>query len=122
MRNTPTPKECRCTTHIAAVLGARRWRCRCGALAEEPFGLCRKCRARAAWRRPHRQARRNAIRRPGGRTRDRARRLVRAARQAFTLATDPAVKRPPATELTADYTHPRAEGPCRPHTTDGGEL
>ena len=106
---------------IVVMLAARRWHCRCGALAEEPFGLCRKCRARAAWRRSHRQARRNATRRPGGRTRDRARRLMRTARHPFTPEADRAVKRASAAELAAYYTHPRAGGPCLP-AMDGGEL
>lgn len=27
------------------------WQCPCGARAEDKYGICRKCQARAAWRR-----------------------------------------------------------------------
>jgi hypothetical protein len=34
------------------------WRCPCGARAEHAYGVCRKCRARAAWCRRAMQPRR----------------------------------------------------------------
>ena len=37
--------------HSLRPLDDWSWRCPCGARAEEKYGLCRKCRARAAWRR-----------------------------------------------------------------------
>jgi hypothetical protein len=36
---------------IVALVEARRRQCPCGAVAERPDGLCRKCQARVAWRR-----------------------------------------------------------------------
>jgi hypothetical protein len=36
---------------LAALAEDKRRQCPCGAMAEEAFGLCRKCHARFAWRR-----------------------------------------------------------------------
>ena len=36
---------------IAALAEDRRRRCPCGAVAQQPYGLCRECQAVAAWRR-----------------------------------------------------------------------
>jgi hypothetical protein len=37
---------------LAVILAdQRRCQCPCGAVAERPFGLCRKCQDRNAWRR-----------------------------------------------------------------------
>jgi hypothetical protein len=36
---------------IAALAHESRRQCPCGAVAEHSYGLCRKCRARVAWRR-----------------------------------------------------------------------
>ncbi len=36
---------------IAALVKDRHRRCPCGALAQQPYGLCRKCQAAAVWRR-----------------------------------------------------------------------
>lgn len=60
---------------IAIALAEDRRRfCPCGASAESARGLCRKCRARTAWRRHNtRPRRRFARRRFGRRARDRAR-------------------------------------------------
>jgi hypothetical protein len=48
--------------HHLEILNEMRWGCPCGARAEEPYGLCRKCRARAIWRRRTALARRIARR------------------------------------------------------------
>ena len=42
----------------------RRRQCPCGAVADRPFGLCRKCQDRSAWRRKATAKRRRATRRP----------------------------------------------------------
>jgi hypothetical protein len=51
---------------IAALLDDRRRSCPCGARTDQHFSLCRKCQARATWRRHHqrspRLARRAAVR------------------------------------------------------------
>lgn len=39
---------------LPALIAARRHTCPCGAHNDEPYGLCRKCLARIAWRRHHR--------------------------------------------------------------------
>jgi hypothetical protein len=52
----------------------RRRQCPCGAVADQPFGLCRKCQDRNAWRRKATSARRKAVRR---RIHHRARRVAR---------------------------------------------
>jgi hypothetical protein len=52
----------------------RRRQCPCGAVADRPFGLCRKCQNRNAWRRKTTSGRRKAIRR---RLADRARNVAR---------------------------------------------
>ena len=36
---------------IAALAEDRRRRCPCGAVAQQPYGLCRECQAAAVWRR-----------------------------------------------------------------------
>ena len=36
---------------IAALVEDRRRRCPCGAVAQQPYGLCRECQAAAVWRR-----------------------------------------------------------------------
>jgi hypothetical protein len=46
----------------------RRRQCPCGAVADRPFGLCRKCQHRNEWRRKTTSPRRKARRRIGHRT------------------------------------------------------
>jgi hypothetical protein len=53
--------------HVAAVLAAERRDCACGAVAEPTQTLCRKCRARAAWRRKVMRANRRGGRRMAAR-------------------------------------------------------
>ena len=54
--------------YLITVLAEDRHRhCPCGAVAEQPYGLCRKCHARMVWRRKttrtsRRAARRQAVR------------------------------------------------------------
>ena len=43
---------------VAAIAEDRRRRCPCGAVAQQPYGLCRECQAVAAWRRETERARR----------------------------------------------------------------
>lgn len=52
---------------LAALAEDRRRQCPCGAMAEQPYGLCRKCQARFAWRRKTASRRRQAVRRQVGR-------------------------------------------------------
>ena len=35
---------------IAALVGDRRRRCPCGAVAQQPYGPCRECQAAVVWR------------------------------------------------------------------------
>jgi len=49
-------------TLIVALAAQRRRQCPCGAVAERPFGSCRKCQARKAWRRKTTTPRRKANR------------------------------------------------------------
>ncbi len=42
----------------------RRRQCPCGAVADRPFGFCRKCQDRTAWRRKATAKQRKATRRP----------------------------------------------------------
>ncbi len=35
---------------VAALVEHRRRRCPCGAVAQQPYGLCRECQAAAVWR------------------------------------------------------------------------
>jgi hypothetical protein len=62
---------------LAALAQDKVRQCPCGAVADRPFGLCRKCQARGAWRRKthsrHRQAARGRL---GHRIRHIARLLV----------------------------------------------
>ena len=59
----------------------RRRQCPCGAVADRPFGLCRKCQDRNAWRRKTTSTRRKATRRRFGR---RARNVARPFTDVFT--------------------------------------
>ena len=43
---------------IAALVEDRRRRCPCGAVAQQPYGLCRECQAVAVWRRETERTRR----------------------------------------------------------------
>lgn len=52
---------------IVALAAQRRRQCSCGAVAERPFGCCRKCQARNAWRRKTATPRRKANRRRSAR-------------------------------------------------------
>ena len=53
---------------VAVILAdQRRRQCPCGAVADRPFGLCRKCQDRNAWRRKAASPRRKATRRRFGR-------------------------------------------------------
>ncbi len=52
----------------------RRRQCPCGAVADQPFGLCRKCQDRNAWRRKASASRRKGARRRIG---HRVRRVAR---------------------------------------------
>ncbi len=63
---------------IVALTEARRRQCPCGAVAERPKGLCRKCQARIAWRRKTAQPPRRINRRSTGRVRDADRQFVGA--------------------------------------------
>ena len=45
---------------VAALAEDRRRRCPCGAVAQQPYGLCRECQAVAAWRRETARTRRRA--------------------------------------------------------------
>ena len=59
---------------IVALTEQRRRQCPCGAVAERPDGLCRKCQARNAWRRKTTSGHRKTTRRgPSRRTRNVAR-------------------------------------------------
>jgi hypothetical protein len=44
---------------IAALVEGQRRGCPCGAVAPQPYGLCRACRAVAAWRRETQRTRRH---------------------------------------------------------------
>jgi hypothetical protein len=69
----------------AALAAARQRHCPCGALAERRHGLCRKCQARAAWRRRATATRRRSSRRLSPRhVRDLARFIVGAAALPWT--------------------------------------
>lgn len=48
---------------IVALAEQRRRQCPCGAVADRPYGLCRKCQDRNAWRRKTASTRRKAARR-----------------------------------------------------------
>lgn len=48
---------------IAALANERHRQCPCGAVAERPWTLCRKCHARVAWRRRNDGTSRRAARR-----------------------------------------------------------
>jgi hypothetical protein len=52
---------------LAALALDRVRQCPCGAMADRPYGLCRKCQARSAWRRKTSSKRRQAARRRVGR-------------------------------------------------------
>jgi hypothetical protein len=43
---------------VAALAEDRRRRCPCGAVAQQPYGLCRECQAVAVWRRETKRTRR----------------------------------------------------------------
>jgi hypothetical protein len=60
----------------------RRRQCPCGAVADRPLGLCRKCQDRNAWRRKTTSPRRKVARR---RLSHRARRVARFFADVFTL-------------------------------------
>ena len=63
----------------AALARERHRQCPCGAVAERPWTLCRKCQARSAWRRRNTPTSRRAARRIARRQpRDRARLLAGA--------------------------------------------
>ena len=63
---------------IASLAHIRRNACPCGARSDEPFGLCRKCQARAAWRR-HNQRTLSRRRRTAARLARRVARLMAVA-------------------------------------------
>jgi len=48
---------------IVILAEQRRRQCPCGAVADRPFGLCRKCQDRNAWRRKTTSSRRKTARR-----------------------------------------------------------
>jgi hypothetical protein len=52
---------------IAALADDQRRQCLCGAVADRPYSLCRKCQARMAWRRKAMRTRRRAARRAAAR-------------------------------------------------------
>ena len=55
---------------LAVILAdQRRRQCLCGAVADRPFGLCRKCQNRNAWRRKADSANRKSTHRKTGRRR-----------------------------------------------------
>jgi hypothetical protein len=43
---------------VAALAEERRRRCPCGAVAQQPYGLCHECQAVAVWRRKTERTRR----------------------------------------------------------------
>jgi hypothetical protein len=43
---------------VAALAEDRRRRCPCGAVAQQPYGLCRECQAVTVWRRETKRTRR----------------------------------------------------------------
>jgi hypothetical protein len=45
---------------VAALVEDRHRRCPCGAVAQQPYGLCRECQAAGAWRREAGQSGRRA--------------------------------------------------------------
>jgi hypothetical protein len=45
---------------VAALAEDRRRRCPCGAVPQQPYGLCRECHATAVWRHKTERASRNA--------------------------------------------------------------
>lgn len=51
---------------LAAFTHDKVRQCPCGAVAERPYGLCRKCQARSEWRRKAASRRRQAARRRVG--------------------------------------------------------
>jgi hypothetical protein len=64
---------------IAALANERQRQCPCGAVADRPWTLCRKCHARMAWRRRNDGTSRRAARRLARRqTRDGSRLLAGA--------------------------------------------
>lgn len=69
---------------IVALTEQRRRQCPCGAVAEQRFGLCRKCQARNAWRRKTTPSHRKATR---GRPARRTRKVARFFGGMFTLFT-----------------------------------
>ena len=51
---------------IVVLAEQRRRQCPCGAVAERPYGLCRKCQDRLAWRRRSNAKRRRSTHRREG--------------------------------------------------------
>lgn len=47
---------------VATLAEGRRRRCPCGAVAQQPYGLCRKCQAVAVWLRETKRTRRRGAR------------------------------------------------------------
>ena len=55
---------------LAVILAdQRRRQCPCGAVADRPFGLCRKCQDRKSWRRKSESTHRKSTHRKTGRRR-----------------------------------------------------
>lgn len=63
---------------VALTTEQRRRQCPCGAVAERPNGICRKCQARMEWRRKTRRTTRRTNRRRTRLVRDVARNLADA--------------------------------------------
>ena len=66
----------------------RRRQCPCGAVADRPFGLCRKCQDRKSWRRKTESTHRKSTHRKTGRRRI-ARRVHEAGRLLVTALAVP---------------------------------
>lgn len=69
--------------------------CRCGARAERRYGRCRKCRARAFWRRRH-QRPTQVVRRPVARPRREVTPFAALGPVAWPLITFPSARTQPA--------------------------
>jgi hypothetical protein len=72
---------------LAALAEDRRRQCPCGAMAEEAFGLCRKCHARFAWRRKTASRRHQAARKRVGRRVRRVARLLTGTTSLLSITT-----------------------------------
>jgi hypothetical protein len=110
-----------------ALINSRRDTCPCGAHADEPYGYCRKCLARIAWRRHHRRTPR---RRRAGTLVRRVARIFNPSASTGRPNTRPADAQPatakpgtPGTPTSASLAHPSHDdsGQPIPAAIPGGE-